>query len=266
MSESSANSPALSAVPGEAWLPGPKPPSEGWTTKKFFFILAFVLVFHLALIFLFGTKKQIMPRVVTNVPHLLLADRGNELIALGDPTLFARPNAHDVVSAFWRRVPEVPQPNFDWTEPPRYLRPPVSFGAAFRDFVRNSQGAEFLLNLKPEPRAIPSLVPLNGAMPQATAMEMSDSLVARRLLNSIELPSLPRSDVVAPTTVQAVVDTAGNVWSTVVLKSSVDNDADQQALRLARKLRFAPAPRLTFGEITFTWHTVPTNAVPITVP
>lgn len=38
------------------------------------------------------------------------------------------------------------------------------------------------------------------------------------------------------------------------------------ALELARAARFAPAPRLTIGQMLFTWHTVPppaTNTPPI---
>ncbi len=79
-------------------------------------------------------------------------------------------------------------------------------------------------------------------------------------------PPLPRNDVLAPSTVQLLVDTAGNVASAVVPEPNADHDydADQLALQLVRNLRFAPAPRLMFGEITFTWHTVPTNAVPLT--
>jgi outer membrane biosynthesis protein TonB len=65
--------------------------------------------------------------------------------------------------------------------------------------------------------------------------------------------------VIAPSKVQALVDTAGNV-SPVLLESSANAAADQIALQLARNLRFAPAPRLMFGEIIFTWHTVPVTA------
>ena len=50
------------------------------------------------------------------------------------------------------------------------------------------------------------------------------------------------------------------------LKSPADAGADQRALQLVRKLRFAPASQLMFGEVTFIWHTVPTNAVSQTLP
>jgi len=267
MSPSSADSPALPPPPVESWLPGPKPPDEGWSPKKFYFVLGFVLAFHLALIFLFGTKKQIVPRAILNVPRLQLADGANELIALGDPTLFARPNAHDAVTTFWRRMPNVKQPDFNRKESPHYLGPATAdFGAAFRDYMRNNEAAGVTLNFKPAPKvSLPAAV-FNNAMPQSTTLQITGDLARSRLLNPVELPSLPWTDVLGPTKVQALVDTAGNVASAVVLDTSGDTDADQAALQLARNFRFAPAPRIMFGEITFIWHTVPTNAIPATVP
>ena len=95
MSDLPADSPALAS----------QPPSEGWSRNKLIFFIACALVLHIALIFIFGTKKQIVPRDAANVPHLQLVDNTDEFIALGDPTLFARPNAHDFVTAFWQCPP-----------------------------------------------------------------------------------------------------------------------------------------------------------------
>jgi hypothetical protein len=260
------------------WLPGPTPPTEGWSRKTFLAVLAFVFAFHVALIILFGTKKPILPVPVTQVPHLQLANAADEFIALNDPTLFARPNAHELVTAFWRHTEPVPPPNFRWTESPLYLTnapndPGAAFhaGAAFHEFVQDSRSAVLPLNLKPAPQPIaPRLSLENTAMPQATAMEISGDLAQRQLLNPIPWPSWPRNDVIAPSKVQVLADATGNVFSEVLLRSgpdsSVDKDADQLALQLARRLRFAPGPGLTFGEITFLWHTVPTNAVPAQAP
>jgi len=271
MSDASANSPALPPSQTEGWLEGPLPPREGWTTRKFIFLICFVFVFHVALVVLFGTKKQSIPRPVGNIPHLQLADGGNELIALGDPTLFARPNLHDVVTEYWRHVTPPTPPNFNWTEDPRYLLPaPVNFGATFEGFIQSTKPGEYPLNFKSEPKLVIPPAPADNSLPLATTMRISGDLVHRRLLSTIELPALPRNDVVAPSTIQALVDQAGNVASAVVLKSAMDNtrdtDADQAAAQLVRNLRFAPAPALMFGQITIVWHTVPTNAVPATTP
>jgi TonB family protein len=267
MSQLPADSPALPPPPAESWLAGPKRPREGWTNRKFVLVLLVVLALHTALIFLFATKKPLLPRPVTNVPHLQLADDANEFIALGDPTLFARPNAHDPVTAFWRRVPPVPRPNSHRPDPPRYL--PVAaeyFGAAFTDFMRGRRPPEFALDFKPAPELAPPDFAWDNPVPTATAMEITGELAGRALLATNALPSLPLNDVIPPSKIRALVSPEGNVDDAVVLESNPYNAADQLALRLTRHLRFAPAPRLTFGEIIFTWHTVPTNTVPASLP
>jgi hypothetical protein len=268
MSQLSADSPPLPPGPGADWLPGPKPPSEGWSRRKFLSVLAFVFAFHVALIVLFGTKKPIVPFAVTNVPHLELANNANELIALNDPTLFARPNAHDLVTAFWRHTKPLASPKFNWTEPPRYLPyEPEGVGAAVHELVQRGRSAALPLNLKPEPQSIVPPISFARTMPQATIMQISGQLAQRRLLNPIPWPSWPRNDVIAPSQVQALVDTGGFVWSVVLLPGKdTDKEADQLALQLVRKLHFAPGPGLTLGEITFAWHTVPTNDVPPHAP
>lgn len=263
--------PAESPPPGAAWLPGPKPPEEGWSQRKFFSVLAFVLALHLALIFLFATKKPIVPRAPADVPRLQLVDDGNQIIALGDPTLFARPNPHDLVSAFWRQMLPAPQPGFSWSnwaeaDPPRYLHLSAGdLGAALHAFLTNSAPAGLSLNLATHPVPLNLPTPPESPLPQATTLQIWGEL-AGRLLNAISLPVLARNDVIAPSTVRVVANPDGTVFSAVVLKPTADAAADQLAIQLAYKLRFKPAPQLTFGEITFVWHTVPTNGVPDSLP
>jgi hypothetical protein len=250
----------MNAAPAEPITPA-EPPLRNWSRQRLIFSIALVFAVQVALIFVLETKKPIIPRPVNQAPHLQLADDASELIALGDPTLFARPNAHDFVSAFWQQMPPIQQPDFNWTEAPRYLPPaPEKLGAAFLQFMQTNRPPETPLDFKLEPKLSEPVIPFAEAMPQATTMQITGDLAQRRRLNQIELPTLPWNDVIAPSKVQAWVDTAGNVASTVLLESSTLDAADQRALQLAGSLRFAPAPRLMFGEITFTWHTVPTNA------
>jgi hypothetical protein len=253
--------PAVSTAP-------PAPQGGGWTRNRFVFFIAAALLLHLALIFIFGTKKQIVPRAVGQVPHLQLADKTDEFIAFSDPTLFARPNTHDLVTLFWRHPPVPPAPDFNWTEAPRYLPPArEKFSAVFHEFMPASQPAETPLDFKPEPILIAPVVTFDDLLTSATTMQITGELVQRPLLTAVALPSLPWNDVIAPSKVQALVDPAGNVASAVLLPLDSDLEAadsaaigDSNALVIARSLRFAPAPGLTFGEIIFHWHTVPTNA------
>jgi len=247
-------------------LSGSVPPEAGWSRRKYVFLFALLLVIHVALVFLLGTRNKLVPRPVTGVPHLRLASNSDAFVALSDPTLFTRPNAHDLVSAFWRRRPPAPPPDFNWNEAARYLnpadrvfasgRPAGDFGADFHALVQASPG-EFALNFKPAPQTIAPTLADDDALPQTTALRITGELAGRLLLTRPALPVLPRNDVLEPSRLQALVDSEGNVVSAIVPVPTTDHAADQRALQLARAFRFAPAPRLTLGDLTFVWHTVP---------
>ena len=249
---------ALPKPAGQGVLVGPPPLREAWTQKKFAVILFVTLILHVAVIMLLETTKTNVPRPATAVPHLRMVDNTNELIALSDPSLFARPNAHELVTAYWRQLAPPRQPNFNQIEAPGYLPPTnVDFGEFYSNFVVHLQAGELALNFKPEPKEIIPNVILEDDLPPVTTMQISGELAGRKLLTSLELPSLPVNDVLQPSRVQALVDTFGNIASAVILQPTTDSAADQRALQLVRTLRFAPAPHLMFGGITFTWHTVP---------
>ena len=247
-------------LPGESWPVEPKR-SEGWSRSRWIFLIAFVLAAHIAFIFIFGTKQQIVPRAVTNVPQLQLADDASELIALDDPTLFALPHANDFASAVWLKTPTNAPPDFRWTATTNWLTLDAGkLGATFNEFMQTNRFAEFQPDFKPEPRLSEPVWPVESAPPQNSTLQISGDLAQRRLLNQINLPSLPCNDVLPPGKVQALVDAAGNVVSVVLLEASGLELADTNALAFARTARFAPAAQLTFGELIFNWHTVPAAA------
>jgi hypothetical protein len=92
-------------------------------------------------------------------------------------------------------------------------------------------------------------------------------LTQRKLLTIRDLPSWPLTDVIAPSKVQVLVDAAGVVVSAVLLPpdnragSAAQYDpANQRALDIARDAQFAPASRLTVGQMNFNWRTVTSPA------
>lgn len=255
MNEAAANPPALE-------LAGPKH-GEGWTLKRWLAVIALVFVAHVALIVLFGEKKEIVPRAVTNVPTLKLADNSDELLALNDPTLFALPHQRDFASAVWLKMAAVKQPSFRWTEPPRWL--PLSadgLGAAFGQFMQTNFFASHPPDFRPVPELSTPTLPVEPSLAQNSTMQIEGELAQRQLPTQISLPNWPYADVLVPCVVQVLVDTAGNVVSTVLLTPSGYDAADQSALEIARALRFTPLSHLTFGRIIFNWHTVPPAASP----
>ena len=126
---------AASAEPHPTGLAATETAQSGgsWTRSRWLTLIALVFAAHVALLFVFGGRKQIVPRAVTNVPTLKLADNSSEWLALNDPTLFALPHQKDFASAIWLQTPALKQPSFRWTEPPRWL--PLSadeLGLAFQ--------------------------------------------------------------------------------------------------------------------------------------
>ncbi|HEX9048109.1 MAG TPA: hypothetical protein VF988_13875 [Verrucomicrobiae bacterium] len=245
----------------------PSPPRERWSRRYFVSLLGIAVVLHLTLVLVFGTKDPVRTQArPASVPQLRLTEEGNEYIALTDPTLLARPNPHDLVSAFWRHSQPISEPNFNWTEPPQYLPlDSTSLGAAFHDFMRVREPAALPVNFKPEPVLTLPAAPVAAAL-QATTMEITGELAHRRLLTTNAPPPLAANDVVPPSRVQVLVEASGSVASAVLLPMEDGEDAqkdpsrgrgDAKALAWAQGLRFVPGPQATFGEIVFRWHSVP---------
>jgi hypothetical protein len=223
--------------------------SIGWSRQRWLILITLVFAMHVAFIFIFGAKKQIVPRTLQNVPQLQLADN-NELIALDDPTLFALPNAKDFAAAVWLKPHTNAPPDFRWTESPRWL--PLAageLGATFAQFMQTNQFAAFQLDFKPPLQLSEPVLPVEPAFTQISTLQIADDLAQRRLLNQLDLPSWPYANVIAPSKVQVLVDAAGNVVSTLLLPpdngfSAADfyDAADQRALELA-KHRCVSRPR-----------------------
>ena len=254
--------------PAEALPVIPEPELSGekrWTRSRWLTLVLLIFAAHVGLLFAFGARKPAVPRAVTDVPRLALADDADELIALSDPTLFALPHPMDL-TVLREHTSDLTQTSFRWTEEPSgWLDLSIAtLGIDFGKFMQTNRYTGLELQLKPPLKLAEPASPLEPIFPQVSTMRIEGGLAQRPLLSTIELPSWPCADVLAPSVVQTIVDASGNVVSVVLLPpGSGWDDADQRALELARAARFAPAPRLTIGRLVFHWHTVPlpgTNA------
>jgi hypothetical protein len=247
------------------WLP------VKWSRTRWLTLIALVFAAHIGFIFAFGERKQIVPRVATNVPNLQLVDRPDILLALNDPTLFAAPNPEGFASVVWRQAPVVKQPSFRWTESTNWLElSAAELGMLFNQFMQTNRYANFQVEFKPPPQLSAPALPVELVLAPTSTLQIEGGLAQRRLLGEINLPSLSYDDVLAPSVVQVLVDASGNVVSTVLLPSdnnveaaAHDDAADQRAFELARAVRFAPSSRPTVGQLIFNWYTV---APPATNP
>lgn len=244
------------------------PPESGWSWKKICFLIALAFVAHLTFIFVFGAKKTPGPKAVGKVPHFQFANQAGEWIALDDPTLFALPHVEDFAPAVWRNTPTNRPPPFRWTEAPSFLAPAVeALGLAFGALMQSNQIAALPLNFKPEPKMTIANFSVESMLPKNSTLEIAGDIVQRKLLTPASVPTLAYPDVIAPSKIQILVDATGKVISAVSLPSdnpleSADRAdiGESNALNIARSLRFTPMPGVTFGQLIFNWHTVPTNA------
>jgi hypothetical protein len=252
-------------------LADPTPPrhGEGWRLRRWLALVTLVFAAQILLLLAFGEKHFDPARAVKNVPHLALAQNSADRIALDDPTLFALPHANDFAAAIWLRTPAVQPPSFRWTEPPRWL--PLNaqnLGAGFSQFMDTNRFAEFQLDFKPPPEFATPVVQLEPAFAEKSTLRFEGDLAKRPLLAVPDLPSWPYPDVIAPSRVRVVVNSAGDVVSAVLLPSADVEEAaahysgaDQRALELARSARFATAAQSAVGLMIFNWRTV---APPVT--
>jgi hypothetical protein len=255
MNDASANLPALDEAR----------PGKGWSRTRLLTVIALVAGLQIALIFSFGEKGKILPRAVIDVPMLKLAGNTSAQLALDDPTLFVLPSPKDFASACWLKIHSNPAPDFRWTEPPRWL--PMStngLGNALGQLMHTNFFQNSPFNFAPVAELSTPTVPEEPAPVENSTLQIDGELAQRQLPAEISLTNWPYADVIAPSKVQVLVDTAGNVVSTVLLPpdsgfTAADQyeKADQRALEIARALRFTRAASPAFGHVIFNWHTVP---------
>jgi hypothetical protein len=140
---------------------------------------------------------------------------------------------------------------------------------AFGQFMQTNFFASRPLDFKPAAELSTPTLPVETVPAKNSTMQIEGELAQRQLPSEISLTNWPYADVIAPSKVQALVDAAGNVVSTVLLPpdngfTAADyyDAANQRALEIARSLRFTPSSSPTFGRIIFNWHTVPPTASP----
>src|SRR5215471_1898883 len=89
-----------------------------WSRRRWVLLLALVFAGQLASIYLLSNRSQVHARPMVNALVLRLAGhRSAELLALGDPTLFALPHQQGFSGPAWMNAPGPQFQPADWTEP-----------------------------------------------------------------------------------------------------------------------------------------------------
>ena len=269
-------------------------PAPRWTWTYWLAAITIVFALHVTLVFIFGSHKPITPKPVKNAPSLALTgESADNLPGLNNATLFALPDRDGFSGIMWA-PPPLSFHQQDWTEDPHWLAGTNSLavnelGAAFNHFVQTNHFAKTTFEFNQSPPLVVPVIKPEPILAQDSTLKIGGEIANRPLLNPVQLPSWPSSDVIAPSPVQVLVDAAGNVisatllppmnsWEPSAVRDTVepapvrDPDADGRAIEIARNARFAPLSshagsldaepltHLAIGQLIFNWRAVPVIA------
>jgi hypothetical protein len=255
-----------------------------WSTRRWIQLVLAAVVIQggaAALLVRSPARTPSRPTFATRI-HLVVAPesqrRLDQLPGYLDPSLFAWPSLQGFSGSAWLRYPGLVSPPIEHAETPEWLRlKQATLGVEFLQFVSTNTLQARLLVEEPLPPVSPydrwvGRIPSESVAP-SSRLRIEGDLAQRGLASPILLRSWPHSEIVSNTTIRAVVDAAGDTFSVTLLGRSGLAVADDYALRVVEKARFGPLPpvglgkargeEMSWGTITFLWHTAPlTNAGP----
>lgn len=233
------------------------------------------MALQVGLIFWLSAPETVIhrPRRVQGI--FLHADQATVIQGLSDPTIFVLPNRHGFSGPAWVNDQTFEKPSLEWTEPPRWLALDAArLGSVFCAYVATNITTRFELAEPSEPEIIPVISDFRGALaPTQSTLRVEGELADRPLASPLALKSQPAQDMVLTSSEVALgVRDDGTVFSAKLVKSCGDRGVDEEALRLARGVRFRrlsggaghrSPDSLSWGTLVFQWHTIPgpTNSV-----
>ena len=253
--------------------PAQTPPR--WTRERWLLAAAIIFALQIGIIFLLAEHPRETARNVKMETkfHLLAQPLSEDQISksffANDPMLFVSASLHGFSGPAWLRRPA---PNYDLSETNESAHwltlNPEQLGKTM--LAAHENATQLPLQISDEPISQIDSLPIflsPETMRGQSALRMEGPLAARRLELRALLPSWARSELVTNSIVQVAANAAGEVISARLLARSGFADADQEALKISRTVRFHPeatAQKISWGKMIFEWNTVapePTNGV-----
>ncbi|HTL17282.1 MAG TPA: hypothetical protein VL793_08595 [Patescibacteria group bacterium] len=243
---------------------------QRWPARRWWIVIAIVFGTQLILILWLGRPERFRGRAKELVPQLeVVGPEAAGALAMSDPTLFALPHQQGFSGLAWLNVEYHPSSPRESAQ----LLPldQQQLGYDFRNFMttNHENGLPVIAQAEFEFRT-PALV-VSPAFPTQSTLRLTGALSSRRLATVPALPSWPSADILSNSVVQVLVAASGETLSATLLQpaGSGSSEADQQALREARRARFDrvdtpdplnPLAGVALGQMVFQWHTVPLTA------
>lgn len=246
-------------------------PPGGWSWTRLGWVVMAILGIHVVLLFALSRRSD--PFLQQRVPDRHFAplvwdnsptqDHLSSL--LPDPVVFARVVSGGFSGSLW--VSEA------WEDSGKILPlPPVSRPSVRGDLILRPHLDLRLAGPDDREAATPPRIELSPRhqLPSTqslfsgrSVLRFREGLTGWRLIENGAFPVWTNAQLLTPTVVQVMVDARGGVLSATLELGSGLAEADLEALKRARQLRFVPPPNqvwtngLHWGRLEFVWHTVP---------
>jgi len=248
--------------------------SVRWSRRRWICTVAALFLVQTALLLYLGQRgTRMTPRPLFRTGVYLAADDWSvqqltQLPDLSDPLLLALPSLRGFSGQAWLQLPAHNYAPDRRLETSRWL--PLdeqALGQTFSKFIASNQLPPQLTSDRPLPPLVryePNFP--NDPPPQNSRVRIEGELARRPLVTPLSIRSWSHSEMLSNTTVQVVVGADGFMVTVKLLTESGRRAADQHALKLAADARFQPLPQathgrnaqqLTWGRLTFLWHTLP---------
>jgi hypothetical protein len=243
-----------------------------WSLRNWGGVVVLILVVQLGLIFLLGSTTPIRPRTSAAGLDLHFAPPATaELRELYDPTLLILPHPQNFSGPVWLGMPPRDLRPFKWAAPAFELPLALNqLGAVFNRLVETNDLNTRRFQGLPKPAPTLPILPPLASGTERSVLQVEGDLAQRRLLAPQQLRSWTNSDILGNTLIRIAVDAEGRTVSPTLVSACGSPEADRYAIEQARRVRFEPlgrnplatasrpAVRLTWGNMVFRWHTIPT--------
>jgi hypothetical protein len=242
-----------------------------WKGKKWLYVIGLVFAAQVVLVLVLGEQRGLLvpPKNVRTALQLGDTRTVQQIESqpmFSDPAAFALPNWKGFSRDGWLSFT---QPEFrvsEWTEPPQWLAVDTqALATSLHEFIRSNTMAPLLIADKPLPGGTRPEISAISA-PTQSELRIEGELARWSLVDGIDLPSWPNTELLTNTVVHTLINSSGYTIAAAVLVGSGMAEADQFAVRSVKAARFRPPARgtaaPTSGNLIFKWHTVPaTNAL-----
>lgn len=255
-----------------------------WSWTRLGWVVTAILAIHVVLLFLFSQRSTPMTLQQIQGQHPVPLVWGSPRasaptgVLLPDPVVFARVVSDGFSGALWLSDARADAGQF--AAIPTVFRQPVRGEPNLRPQMdirlsvsgTQDQRANIPARVIPVPK--PRAPVAEPASPGRSVLRRGEGLSGWQPVQDAPLPVWTNAQLLAPTVVQVLVDALGGVLSTTLELGSGLAEADREALKLARQLRFIPSSEQQlrngsplWARLEFVWHTVlPVPGAPPTTP